>query len=135
MDLEFLDRVRKTSILSGLIVSLIVLVYLGLPFAGAFTLGCVWSLVNLYVIGVLVRVVAFDPKKHQIQLTALMFVKIPALYGIGFLLLWCGIFPATGLLAGFGWPLLVVFLKAGGRLLLGLDDPKRLFFGPGNELK
>jgi hypothetical protein len=77
----------------------------------------------------------FDPKEHQLQIAAVMFFKIPALYGIGFLLLWCGIFPAVGLLAGFGWPLLVAFLKAGGRILLGLDDPKRLFSGPGNELR
>jgi len=133
--LEFLDRVRSSAIVSGLIVSLIVLVYLGWPFAGAFALGCAWSLVNLYAIRVLVRLALFDPQEHQLQIAAVMFFKIPALYGIGFLLLWCGLFPATGLLAGFGWPLLIVLLKAGGRLLLGLDDPKSLFSGPNNELK
>ena len=135
MGLEFLDRVRKTAIVSGLIVALIVLVYLGWPFAGAFALGCAWSLINIHVIRVLVRLVLFDPKEHQFQIAAVMIFKIPLLYGIGFLLLWCGWFPAVGLLAGFGWPLLIAFLKAGGRLLLGLDDPKRLFSGQGNETK
>jgi hypothetical protein len=135
VDLEFLDRVRKTSLLSGLVVSLVLVVYLGPPLAGAFALGCAWSLVNLHVIGVLVRLAVSDPKQHQLHIAAVMFVKIPALYGIGFLLLWCGVFPAVGLLAGFCWPLLVTFLKAGGRLVLGIDNPKRLFFGPGNELK
>jgi len=110
-------------------------VYLGWPFASAFVLGCTWSLVNIYVIGVLVRLVLFDPKEHQLQIAALMIFKVPLLYGIGFLLLWCGWFPAVGLLAGFGWPLLVAFLKAGGRLLLGLDDPKRLLSGHGNQTK
>jgi hypothetical protein len=92
-------------------------------------------LVNIYVIGVLVRLVLFDPNEHQMQIAAVMVFKIPLLYGIGFLMLWCGWFPAVGLLAGFGWPLLVAALKAGGRLLLGLDDPKRLFFGQSNELE
>ncbi|UCH83593.1 MAG: hypothetical protein JSW50_14245 [Candidatus Latescibacterota bacterium] len=135
MGLEFLDRVRTAAIVSGVVVVLAASVYLGLPFAGAFALGCAWSLVNLYVIRVLVRLALFDPQKHQLQIAAVMFFKIPALYGIGFLLLWCGWFPAIGLLAGFGWPLLIVFLKAGGRLLLGLDNPKSLFSGPGNELE
>ncbi len=135
MGLEFLDRVRKTSLLSGLLVSVVLMVYLGLPFAAAFSLGCAWSLINLHVIGVLVRLVLSDPKEHQFQIVAVMLIKIPALYGVGFVLLWCGVFPAVGLLAGFGWPLLVAFLKAAGRLLLGMDDPGRLFFGPGNKLK
>ncbi len=123
MGLEFLDRVRKTSILSALIVSLITWAYGGLSPAVAFLLGCAWSLVNIHVITVLVRLVFSDPEKRKRRIALVMIVKIPALYAAAYLLLEISAIPVVGLLAGFTWPLLVVGLKAAGRLLLGLEDP------------
>ncbi|UCG51758.1 MAG: hypothetical protein JSW58_16555 [Candidatus Latescibacterota bacterium] len=121
--------------ISGLIVSLIVLIYLGLPVAGAWVLGCAWSLVNLYVIGVLVRLVFPNPERHKARIAIVMVVKIPALYGVGYLLLWSGLFPPAGLLAGFIWPLFVIMLKAVGRIILGIDDPRRALFGSGGQVR
>ena len=123
MGLEFLDRVRKTSILSALIVSLITWAYGGLSPAVAFLLGCAWSLVNIHVITVLVRLVFSDPEKRKRRVALVMIIKIPALYAAAYLLLEISAIPVVGLLSGFTWPLLVVGLKAAGRFLLGLEDP------------
>lgn len=125
MGLEFLTRVRKTSIISGAVVTLIMFVYAGHAAAVAFALGCAWSLVNLHVILLLVRLVVNDPENHKIRIAVVMMIKVPALYAAGYFLLTTGYMPVMALLSGFVWPLFVVFLKAGGRLILGLDNPKR----------
>jgi hypothetical protein len=113
--------VRKTSIAAGLVVSLAVLAYRGPYPAAGFAAGCAWSLVNLHLIRLLVLLVADDPRKRRLRIAAVLLLKVPVLYGIGYILLSAARLEALWLLAGFGWPLLVVVLKAAGRLLLGLD--------------
>jgi len=120
---EFLTRVRKTSIVSGALVVLIMLVYAGPASAAAFGLGAAWTLINLSVLTLLVRIVLDDPERHKVRLAAVVLLKVPALYAVGYLLLVSGLLPVMALLSGFVWPLFVVFLKAAGRLVLGLDAP------------
>ncbi len=125
MGLEFLTRVRKTSIISGALVTLIMLVYTGAAPAGAFGLGCAWTLVNLRVLTLLVRLILKDGKRQNTRIAIVTLIKIPVLYAAGYLLLKSGVLPVMALLSGFVWPLFVVFLKAGGRLVLGLDNSER----------
>jgi len=127
---EFLDRVRRTSVATGLIVSLIVWMYIGPGAAGAFLLGCAWSLLNIHLLRVLVRLVTSDPKSHKLRIAAVLVLKVPVLYGAGYLLLQTRQLPVMGLLAGFVWPLSVIALKAAGRLVLGLDQTARAGAGP-----
>jgi hypothetical protein len=101
------------------------LVYAGHQAAAGFALGCAWSLVNLRVLALLVGLILKDPERHKIRVAVAALVKVPALYAAGYLLLLSGVFPVAALLAGFVWPLFIVFLKAAGRLLLGLDNPGR----------
>ena len=131
MGFEFLDRVRRTSVATGLIVSLVVWMYIGPGAAGAFVLGCAWSLLNIHLLRVLVRLVVDDPKSHNLRVAAILFLKVPVLYGAGYLLLQTGRLPVVGLLAGFAWPLSVITLKAAGRLILGLDQTERAGAGSG----
>jgi len=128
---DFLDRVRKTSIAAGLVVSFVVWIYKGPWPALALITGCAWSLVNLHVLRLLVLQVTNDPGKHKLRIAAVLAVKVPVLYAIGYVLLTTGRLPTVGLLAGFTWPLVVVVLKAAGRLLLGLDG-KREVRSPGS---
>ncbi len=121
MGLDFLQRVRKTSIAVGLVVSLAILTYRGPWPAAAFAAGCAWSLVNIHVIRLLVLVMTGDARRSKLRIAAVLLLKVPVLYGIGYVLLSMARLSAPWLLAGFGWPLLVVVLKAAGRLLLGLD--------------
>ena len=137
MGFDFLHRVRKTSIAVGLVVSLAVWAYRGPLPAAAFAAGCAWSLVNLHVIRLLVLLVTGDARRRKLRIAAILLLKVPVLYGIGYVLLSAARFEASWLLAGFGWPLLVVVLKAAGRLLLGLDAKRRPMgsAGPGAARK
>ncbi len=130
MGFEFLDRVRKTSVATGLVVSLIVWLYFGPRTAGAFALGCAWSLVNLHVLRVLVRLASTDPERYRSKIAAVMFLKVPVLYGVAYLVVRIAGLPLVGFLAGFAWPLSVIALKAGGRLVLGLDRGESPGAGP-----
>ena len=125
MGLEFLTRVRKTSIVSGALVTLIMLVYTSPATAGAFGLGCAWTLVNLQILTLLVPLILKNGERHKTRIAVVTLVKVPVLYAAGYLLLISGVLPVMALLSGFIWPLFVVFLKAGGRLVLGLDNPER----------
>ena len=54
------------------------------------------------------------------RVVLIMFVKIPVLYGVGFLLLKSGL-AIPALLAGFIWPLSIIVMKAMGRMVLKMD--------------
>jgi hypothetical protein len=126
---DFLDRVRKTSVAVGLVVSLAVWAYRGIWPAAAFAVGCAWSIANVHVIRILVLTVTSDAKRRKLRIAAALFFKVPILYAAGYVLLLTGRFPPAWLLLGFSWPLTVVILKAAGRLVLGLDA-KRGPLGP-----
>jgi hypothetical protein len=65
-----------------------------------------------------------DARRSKLRIAAVLLLKVPVLYGIGYALLSMARLGAPWLLAGFGWPLLVVVLKAAGRFLLGLDGKR-----------
>ncbi|MEE9269523.1 MAG: hypothetical protein V3V49_04610 [Candidatus Krumholzibacteria bacterium] len=122
MGLEFLQRVRRTAVITGLILFPFITLYLGLAAGVAWVLGVAWSLVNIYFIGLLVRFTYVDGKKQRLRPALGLLVKVPVLYFVGFLLLRSSL-PDLGLLAGFTWPLSVIALKSAARLILKLDDP------------
>ena len=120
---EFLSRVRKTAIISGLFLSWIVAAYWDVAAGAGWAIGCVWSLVNLYFIGRIVRLTLSGGPKIRRRAAFLLMIKIPVLYGIGFVLLWSGWIPVIALLAGFTWPLIVSTLKILARAIMRMDDP------------
>lgn len=121
MGLEFLHRVRRTAVITGLILFPVITLYLGLAAGVAWVLGVAWSLVNIYFIGLLVRFTYVDGKKRRLRAVLILLVKVPVLYFVGFLLLRSSL-PDIALLAGFMWPLSVIALKSAARLILKLDD-------------
>ncbi len=70
------------------------------------------------------------------SLLVLGLLKFPLLYLAGYFILAAGTYPVSAPLLGFALPLAVIVLKAGGRLLLGIDGPDagrapgRVFSGP-----
>ena len=135
MGLEFLQRVRKTSIITGLVVFAVIATYAGFPAGAAWVAGCAWSLVNLVFIGLFVK--TLTAKESRLRMVLIALVKVPVLYALGFLLISTGYFSLPLLLAGFMWPLLVITLKSLGRLVLRLDSrealERRMGFKTGNE--
>ncbi len=126
MDLALLERTRRRSIQFGLLVALATASLAGPRAAAAFAGGAAWSLVNLGVIGVIVRTVIVPPGRPRARrrLVAALVVKVPLLYGAGAAMLVWGRLPAGWLVTGFTWPFVVLFLKALGRVLLRLDETK-----------
>ena len=126
MGLEFLDRVRTTSIILGLVTALFLAVYLDLGCGGAWLIGIAWSLANLHFIAGLMKHILTKEKRSYRKIALLMAVKFPVLYAAGFFLLQSGVLPITGLLAGFIWPFFVTTMKALGRAVMRLDEPESM---------
>ncbi len=126
MDLDLLRRVRKTSILIGVPLAVIITTYWGLAVGGGWLAGVAWSLVNLYFIGSLVQKVITTGDRSVPAIVAAVFIKFPVLYAAGFFLLWNGYLSVAGLMAGFTWPFFVLTMKGLGRYYLKLDETRSL---------
>jgi len=122
MDADLLKRVRKTSIIVGLVVAVPFATYFGLMPAAGWLAGGAWSLANLAAIGSLVRrVLTMEPRDVGTIVFALT-VKFPILYAaaVGFLVVTK--LPVMWWVAGFSWPFFVAIMKAAGRLYIHLDE-------------
>ena len=130
MDLDLLKRVRRTSVIIGVPLAVIIATYWGISVGGGWIAGMAWSLVNLYFIGSLIEKVLTTGDRSVPAIAISVFIKFPVLYGAGFLLLWNGYLSVAGLMAGFTWPFFVLLMKGLGRYYLKLDETGRR---PGNE--
>jgi len=126
MDLDLLRRVRKTSILIGVPLAVIITTYWGPSVGGGWLAGIAWSLVNLYFIGSLAKKVITTGDRSVPAIVAIVFIKFPVLYAAGFFLLWNGYLSVAGLVAGFTWPFFVLMMKGLGRYYLKLDETPSL---------
>ncbi len=86
MDLDFLSRVRKTTIIIGVPLAIVISFYWGLSVGGGWVAGIVWSLVNLHFIGSLVKKVITAGDRNVPGIVITMFIKFPVLYAAGFLM-------------------------------------------------
>src|SRR5690348_3344284 len=130
MGLEFLARVRHTSLwLSGL-AALMVATYLApLPGLGL-AAGAAWSLANLELLErLIVTLTAADRTLPRARLKAFGWLfALALLFGGGALLL--GLLPAGWLMIGFGAPFAVMVAKAISGLLLATGHWTRLTRSP-----
>ena len=109
MELDILKRVRKTSIVVGVPLAVIITTYWGLS-----------------IIGSLVQKVVTTESRSVAAIVTVVFIKFPVLYAAGLFLLWNGYLSVAGLVAGFTWPFLVLMMKGLGRYYLKLDETRRL---------
>jgi len=121
---EFLRRVHRTSLISGLVLFPVASTYLGFTAGASFALGCLWSLANVFLIEILVKQVTTPGPTKRLYVALVFLVKIPALYGLGALLLGSGLFSLKGLVIGFSWPLAVIVLKVLGLAVLRAQSKK-----------
>jgi hypothetical protein len=125
MDLDVLSRVRKTSLIIGIPLAIVISFYWGLPVGAGWAAGIAWSLVNLFFTGSLVKKVITTEDRHIPGIVVTVFIKFPVLYAAGFFLLWNGRLSVAGLVAGFTWPFFVLLMKGLGRHFLKLDETGR----------
>jgi F-type H+-transporting ATPase subunit a len=130
MGLEFLKRVRNTSLWAGAVVALLVARYLTPSDGLACASGLLWSLVNLVLLQLLV-VALTGPGRAELpalRKVAIAIGGMMGLFAVGALLLtWL---PPQSLLWGFLLPFGVLVLKAASLLLLGSRAWKRFAADP-----
>ena len=122
MDADLLRRVRKTSIVLGLVMAVPLAFYIGWLQAVAWIAGWAWSLVNLAVTGSIVARILADGPRDKRALAKAMAVKFPVLYGAVALMLALLGLPVMWWMAGFSWPFFVAVMKSLGRIYLRLDE-------------
>jgi len=118
MGLEFLNRVRRTALIAGLVMAVPMTSYRGLASGGGFVAGLVWSLVNLFLLEKLVVAITGRDRGTPATFRAAGWILsgMAALMAAGAFLLVK--LPIPALLLGFGLPFAVIVLKAGSTLLL-----------------
>lgn len=95
--------------------------YVNDAWALGFLLGAVWSMANLFLTKGLVER-AITPHTVSVKSIVLYAVlKFPLLYAGGYFILSSGTWGVWALMTGFALPFVVIVLKAGGRLLLGIE--------------
>ncbi len=122
MDLQFVDRVIKSTLILAAILFPFFALYISMNFALAVFLGASWGCLNLLALRIIVVSLLTPHKKNYILGLIILFVKLPVLYGIGYLLISWNYLPIGGLVWGFSGILIVMVLKALGRMYLGMDN-------------
>src|SRR5262249_22259922 len=119
MGLEFLARVRKTSIWLGGVSALMTATYASPRIGLAFAAGGLWSLVNLPLLERLVGTLSGPARgtPEGTRRAGLALLGMLFLFAAGALLL--SRLSPTALVAGFALPLAVIVIKAATRVLLG----------------
>lgn len=122
MDLRFIDRVIKTTLILAAFLFPFFALYIRMNFALAVLFGALWGCLNLLAIRIIVVSLLTPHKKNVTLGLIILLVKLPVLYGIGYLLVTSNYLSIGGLLWGFSGILIVIVLKALGRMYLGLDN-------------
>ncbi|NOT33206.1 MAG: F0F1 ATP synthase subunit A [Candidatus Eisenbacteria bacterium] len=116
MGLEFLSRVRRSSLLAAVVVALATAVYVDLRHGIGVAAGTAWCLVNLSLLAHLVRGVSERSSATALRRVVLSMVGTLAWFGAGAWLLVQ--LPPMALAAGFTLPFVVMVLKAASTMLI-----------------
>jgi F-type H+-transporting ATPase subunit a len=130
MGLEFLARVRRSTLVLAAIAAIVTTVYAGGRAGLAVAAGAAWSLVNLFLLERLVVAITSPGRGSLPALRRAAFAAggMMALFGAGGALLF--LLPPVVLLAGFLIPLAIIVLKAASTLVLGSRAWARLISSP-----
>ncbi len=122
MELDFLKRIWKTTLVVGVLVFAFTAVYYDTSFALGILTGCVWGVANFLALTVLLTAVVKPGHVNRTRAYAFAAIKFPVIYFIGFLILRSHWFEPTSLLVGFSLLFTVTLFKALGRAYLKLDE-------------
>ena len=113
---DFLKRTMIGAAVTGVFLTLGILVRWAAPEAMGFALGLAWGLLNFWLLGMLLRAMTQPEKRGQAPLLTLLKFGV---YGLGVALLFWNVVPLLFLVAGFSWLLAVVILRAMGAMAMG----------------
>jgi hypothetical protein len=126
VDLKFIDRIIKTTLILAAILFPFFAFYNKMNFALAVLFGAVWGSLNLWGIKIIIVSLVPGPDRKPVLGFLVLFLKLPVLYIIGYFLITWHYLSIYGLLWGFSGVFIVALLKVLGRLYLGLDDIKKI---------
>jgi hypothetical protein len=122
MNLDFINRIIKTSLILAAVLFPFLAVYVSMPFSIAYILGCAWACLNLFAIKFLIVQLITPEPKNTVLLAIFILVKFPVIYFLGYLLVAWSYLPIYGLVWGFSSILAVSVLKVISRHLLQLNS-------------
>lgn len=112
MGCDFIQQSIKLTLISALLISGLISIYMGLFEGFGIILGASWGCLNLVLIQNTLNSLLADKSKNPLKIIALLGLKFPVLYGLGYLLLASEYFPVLSLLAGSSIIFLVIFLNS-----------------------
>lgn len=124
LGLDFIDRSIKMTGALLLVVMAYGTYHLGFYPALALFSGGVWGMINLMLITAMVKASIRPDGISGKKVAAIALIKFPFLYLAGYFLLRVSLFEPWLLLMGSATVFVVIVLKAGGRLMMGLDNSK-----------
>lgn len=125
MDLKFIDRVIRTTLILAAVLFPFFALYIKLNLALSILLGAIWGALNLWAIKIIITSMMPGQKKNTVTGLLVLLLKLPVLYALGYLLVTWSYLSVGGLLWGFSGILIVPLMKVLGRMYLGLDDGHR----------
>lgn len=103
------DLLRRSVRLTIILIAIICVILAGMRqwrFAAGLLVAACWSITNFFLIIKLLKIAVLQQSKAK--LSAILLVKFPVLYSIGFFILTSKFFPVSSLLAGLVSVLLVM---------------------------
>ena len=125
MDLKFIDRVIKATLVLAAIFFPLLSIYIRVNIGVSVLLGAIWGSLNLLAIKYIVVFLLPGPDRKPLLGIIILFVKLPVLYLIGYFFVAWKYLSIPGLLWGFSSIFLVALLKVLGRMYLGMDNTKK----------
>lgn len=122
MDIGFVSRTLRTTSLLALVILIIGTFYFGFYPTLSIVTGIIWGMVNLFFLERLVRSALRPEGVDKTAALVYLFIKFPLLYASLYFMVTTEFFNTIFILAGFTIVLLVIVLKAAGRVLLKLDN-------------
>jgi len=129
VDLKFVDRVIKTTLILAAVLFPFFALYIKMNFALSVLFGAIWGALNLLGIKIIIISLLPGPSRKPVLGFLVLFLKLPVLYLIGYFLVTWRYLSVYGLLWGFSGIFIVALLKVLGRMYLGLDDVKKVSAG------
>lgn len=121
MGLKYVDRIIKSTLIAAAVLFPFLALYISPNFGFSVLFGAIWGSLNLLAIKFVITSLVTTGKRKMAFGLAVLFVKIPVLYGIGYFLITWDYLSIPGLLWGFSGIFIAALLNALSRTILGLD--------------
>ncbi len=130
MDLKFIDRIIKATLILAVFLFPFFALYIKMNFALAVLFGAVWGSLNLLAIKIIIVSLLPGPGRKLVLGLLVLLLKLPVLYTVGYFLVTWHFLSVYGLLWGFSGVFIVALLKVLSRSILGLNNFQKAPGGP-----